>query len=63
MKRLVIFQNENSRSLTGTMPYPEREQNGARFLLQLSRLTKVKCPAKTCVFSPAFQLQMSNPAE
>lgn len=63
MKRLVIFQNENSRSLTGTMPYPEREQDGNRFLLQLSRLTKVKCPAKTCAFSPALQLQMSNPAE
>lgn len=63
MKRLVIFQNENRRSPTGTMPYPEREQDGNRFLLQLSRLTKVKCPAKTCAFSPALQLQMSNPAE
>lgn len=63
MKRLVIFQNENRRSLTGTMPYPEREQDGNRFLLQLSCLTKVKCPAKTCAFSPALQLQMSSPAE
>ena len=63
MKRLGVFQNENSRSLTGTMPYSEREQDGNRFLLQLSRLTKVKCPAKTCAFSPALQLQMSNPAE
>lgn len=63
MKRLAIFQDENSRSLTGTIPYPEREQDGNRFLLQLSRLTKVKCPVKICVFSPAFQLQMSNPAE
>lgn len=63
MKRLVIFQNENSRIPTGTIPYPEREQDGNRFLLQLSRLTKVKCPAKTCAFSPALQLQMSNPAE
>lgn len=63
MKRLGVFQNENRRSLTGTMPYPEREQDGNRFLLQLSRLTKVKCPAKTCAFSPALQLQMSNPAE
>lgn len=63
MKRLGVFQNENRRSLTGTIPYPEREQDGNRFLLQLSRLTKVKCPAKICVFSPAFQLQMSSPAE